>query len=385
VVNSTKNFRVSTEDKTYLNQYSLFCLPAKNIFEKSMSLYWFSTYLSFFLKKYTIVKINWQFLNLKLKSNVDIFIKLWRSTYKKNFLKNFFCSSWFYFYLLINLYCFKDIRELVIFFSKVIERYPLKYHKRLFRLFGSVFKEYLKVLYNYNKLLGFRLYFKGKLGKKGSVKKSTIYISGGKISYTNKMLRYNYKYFLIPTETGVVGCYLSVFYKKMFTYIYIYLTLYILTYFLILIYLGILCNFKKIGNLYLTTVFSVLKKYTNLSPAFFLFFLLTGLPPVGFFVIKFNILLNIYSNLNSLIQITVFLNILLTMFFYLQIFNTANLKITSLSLKKFKNNSILGKSSANHSKILFNFYLKCSFFIYFNILFIYYFCDIFIIYHNNLI
>ena len=56
------------------------------------------------------------------------------------------------------------------------------------------------------------MYFKGKLGKKGSVKKSTMFFKKGQVSFTNKSLKYNYKYFLIPTETGVVGCYISLFF-----------------------------------------------------------------------------------------------------------------------------------------------------------------------------
>jgi hypothetical protein len=192
----------------------------------NIRLFWFGTYLSFFLKKYTTVNINWQFLNIKLIDNKKLFVKLWKKTYHKNTLKNFFCSSWFYLYILLSFYCFKDIKQLVNFFVKVIQRYPLKYHKRLFRLVSLLFVDYLSILQNDNKLKGFRLYFKGKLGKKGSVKKSTIYVSGGQISYTNKMLKYNYKRFLIPTETGVVGCYLGVFFKKnVYIHIYIFNTL----------------------------------------------------------------------------------------------------------------------------------------------------------------
>lgn len=59
---------------------------------------------------------------------------------------------------------------------------------------------------------GYRLYFKGKLGRKGSVKKTVFYAKLGKHSYTNKNLRFNYRRFLVPTETGIIGCYFGVFY-----------------------------------------------------------------------------------------------------------------------------------------------------------------------------
>lgn len=113
---------------------------------------------------------------------------------------------------MIQLFFFKDIQHFVSFIKKIIQKYSLKHHRRLFRLVGTIFSNYLKLSHKTNELKGYRIYFKGKLGKKGSVKKSIIYLSDGQISFTNKNLRYNYKYFLIPTETGVVGCYLACFY-----------------------------------------------------------------------------------------------------------------------------------------------------------------------------
>jgi hypothetical protein len=170
----------------------------------------------------------------------------------------------------------------------------------------------------------------------------------------------------------------------MFTYIYIYLTLYVITYFFLLNYLVVICNFKNIESLYLNSILNSLKKYTNLSPAWFLLFTLTGLPPVGFFLIKFNILLTIYSNLNTLIQILIFFNILLTMFFYLQVFNSSNIS-NNINVKNLKKNFILKKLNFTSNKKLFTFYVQCTFFIYLNIMFVYYFADVYLIYYSNFI
>ena len=246
---------------------------------------------------------------------------------------------------------------------------------------GSIFSYYLNFLYPYKKLKGYRLYFRGKLGKKGSVKKSTIFFSGGKISYTNKSLKYNYKYFLIPTETGVVGCYISLFFKKMFTYIYIYLTLYILTYFFILTYLVSIKNIITIQNLYLTAILNILKKYTKLSPLLLFFFFLTGLPPVGFFFIKFNLLLNLFNNLNFVIYFFIFINILLTMFFYLQVFTISN-KNLKQNISLFKNLRILNLNKFKHNNFKLNFYLSSVLYSFFNLFFIYFFTDLYLIYSN---
>ena len=114
------------------------------------------------------------------------------------------------------------MKDFIVYCSKLIQREHLKYHKRLFITLGFIFSYYLDFLYPSKKLKGYRLYFRGKLGRKGSVKKSTIFFYGGKISYSNKSLKYNYKHFLIPTETGVVGCYISLFFIKCL-HIYIYI------------------------------------------------------------------------------------------------------------------------------------------------------------------
>jgi hypothetical protein len=44
---------------------------------------------------------------------------------------------------------------------------------------------------------GFSFFFKGKLGKKGSVKKKKFFVKQGKISLTNKNLRTNYSNYII--------------------------------------------------------------------------------------------------------------------------------------------------------------------------------------------
>ena len=61
-------------------------------------------------------------------------------------------------------------------------------------------------------LKGCSLFFKGKLGKKGSVRKSKFFVKIGNVSLTNKSLRINYKTYVVITITGVIGCGISIFY-----------------------------------------------------------------------------------------------------------------------------------------------------------------------------
>lgn len=217
VMYSTKDFFIQKD--FYVSFFKNFNYQRSFIVKYNYT-YLLSTYLSLYLKQYTGVKLDWQFLNLKLTSEKVLMLKTWRVTYSKSFLKNFFMPSWTYFYFLIRIFMLRDISQFAAIVEKTIQKYPLKNHKRLFINASNLLKTYTKLANLDKQLLGFRLYFKGKLGRKGSVKKSIVYYSDGRISYTNKMLRYNYKYFLIPTETGVVGCYVAIFYNKN---VYIYL------------------------------------------------------------------------------------------------------------------------------------------------------------------
>ena len=55
---------------------------------------------------------------------------------------------------------------------------------------------YLKVA-KLKKLKGYSLFFKGKLGKKGSVRKAKFLAKKGLVSFTNKSLRVNYRTYFI--------------------------------------------------------------------------------------------------------------------------------------------------------------------------------------------
>ena len=88
----------------------------------------------------------------------------------------------------------------------------LKYHKRYFYRVRLILNIIFKVLKSANLLKGYSLFFKGKLGRKGSVKKSVFFYKKGRISSTNKNLRVNFRKFLVYTETGVVGCGINLYF-----------------------------------------------------------------------------------------------------------------------------------------------------------------------------
>lgn len=62
------------------------------------------------------------------------------------------------------------------------------------------------------KIKGYSIFFKGKLGKVGSVRKSVFFFRNGLCSLSNNSLRFNQKRFVIITVTGVVGVCINIFF-----------------------------------------------------------------------------------------------------------------------------------------------------------------------------
>lgn len=170
----------------------------------------------------------------------------------------------------------------------------------------------------------------------------------------------------------------------MFTYIYIYLILYFLVYIYLLVYLSQIYKVLNIEQMYLTYLFTIIKKYSKFNPVIVLFFLLSGLPPVGFFFVKFNFLLTTYQHTNILFQVLIFSNILLTMFFYLQIFNTNNdsQNLPTLTINALKGNKVLLQQKQLFSEKKYTLHTRCIFFIFFNFFFLFIFPDFFLIFFN---
>lgn len=165
--------------------------------------------LSFY---YLGVELEWMFVNLKNSLKNSFFKKFWYIIYRKKFFKLFYGKkkktlSWF-----LQLYKLKDTQGLINLIQIKLYNAKLKRHKRIFYLVGFFFR-ILFLLKKKSSLQGCSLFFKGKLGKKGSVRKSKFFVKMGVVSLTNKSLRINYKTYVIVTITGVIGCGISIFYK----------------------------------------------------------------------------------------------------------------------------------------------------------------------------
>jgi len=162
---------------------------------------------------YLGVNLNWILVDLKKSLKNNFFKKLWYIIYKKKLLRMLYGKkkktiSWF-----LQLYKLKDPQGLISLVQNKLYNTRLKRHKKIFFLLGFFFRILFLLKNKKDSLKGCTLFFKGKLGKKGSVRKSKFFIKIGNTSLTNKDLRINYKTYIIVTITGVVGCGISIFYK----------------------------------------------------------------------------------------------------------------------------------------------------------------------------
>lgn len=173
--------------------------------------------LNLYLKNLTYyylnINLNWRFINLITTLNKDFLNKLWYKIYKKKYFgllygKKKKTLTWF-----LQLYKLKDPQGIIFVITKILFKANLKKHRKFFFLIGAFFKMLYINKEKKNSLKGLTLYFKGKLGKKGSVRKTKFKVKYGVGSRTNKNLRVNYRTYVIVTITGVVGCNITLYYK----------------------------------------------------------------------------------------------------------------------------------------------------------------------------
>lgn len=151
----------------------------------------------------------------------------------------------------------------------------------------------------------------------------------------------------------------------MFTLGLLYIFLYILIFIALLILSFITLPLYFLTHYSTTSYLIFLQKYTNLKGIFFmLVFSLTGLPPVGLFFIKFNILTFILYQVNFFVVLTLFLVFFSNMLYYSQLFNVKNYKkniynlINSNIFSIWSNQSISSLNYSNYKYYNFVFFIN---------------------------
>ena len=176
------------------------------------NLFWFTNYIQLYLANFIGLKIKLQFINLYKVIHNKKLNSTWYALKNSKYLKFYKELNTNYFYTLINLVLFKDLTYIVDVLQMFLTKSSIRKHKVLFYKVRMLLQIIYSVLQKNKKLLGFSLHFKGKLGKKGSVRKTKFFYKCGKTSLVNKSLKLNFKKFLVYTETGVIGSIITLFY-----------------------------------------------------------------------------------------------------------------------------------------------------------------------------
>ncbi len=114
----------------------------------------------------------------------------------------------------------------------------------------------------------------------------------------------------------------------MFTLGFFYTVVYLLIFLCLLIVSFFNLPIQLLTNLSASTFFIFLYKYSIFRFLFlFLVFCLTGLPPVGFFLIKFNIFCFVLYQVHVIAAVVLFLLFFFNMVYYIQFFNFKNNKL----------------------------------------------------------
>ena len=329
------------------------------IFYNSLqSFWWYKFYLSAVTQQYTMFKSNWALIecsSLVLQGN---YLHVFKALYNRHSLQKFYCKREKFLYWFTKLTVFKDITNLVSMILKWLFNAPLKKHKRIFVLINKFLRIWYEALEEFKKIRGYCIFFKGKLGKKGSVRKSKYFAKKGEVSYSTKSLKVNYKTFHFGTLTGVVGGGLSIFYPISFTFCFLYIYIYVITLFFMLLFF---ITFRITG-LFSQINFSVFWQALIFFREGWIFKLLilqlAGLPPMFIFFIKFSFLVTAFNISTIFICSLIILNLIGGMLFYLQVFKLSTAVDKKEIIRLMTVNSpirLRSKQNITNNKFLFSF------------------------------
>ncbi len=172
-----------------------------------------SIYMRGVIKAFLGYSTDWLFVNptsvLTKKPNPDLIAEL----YKEKKLSGLFTSKKTFILWYIHLVLFRDATHLSTLMFNWLYKANIKTHKKLFFSLIRIFDDIFPLLKKHRKVLGYFIYFKGKLAKKGSVRKEKIFKKMGRVATGTKNLRGNIVQYQAPTLTGTIGAAIGVFFK----------------------------------------------------------------------------------------------------------------------------------------------------------------------------
>jgi len=220
------NIKNNNNFNVYFNLFYSFYLNNSilNLADKPKLLYNYMLYryIALLMGQYTGFYLTWSFINIQTAFNKDNFYSWWRKLYNKRLLGRLFTTRLDFYNWFIQLTYFKDPKNLIKLIKNSLFNIYLKRHKQIFYVVSNFFKAWYTLLAKDNNVKGYSLFFKGKLAKQGSVRKTIFFSKKGLTSFANKSLKVNMRSYQVWTVTGSVGAGINIFYK-----VYVYINLFI--------------------------------------------------------------------------------------------------------------------------------------------------------------
>lgn len=155
---------------------------------------------------------SWAFVSLNQQLVADEQKTAYRQLWSFRQLPGFRTNKKTFLFWYTKFFILRDPKELSLLISFWLVKTQIKTHKKIFfDIFGGV-DTLFSIGKKQNRLLGYFLYFKGKLAKKGSVRKEKIFKKCGKIAAGTKSVRGNIVQYQAPTLTGTIGCAIGLFF-----------------------------------------------------------------------------------------------------------------------------------------------------------------------------
>lgn len=171
-----------------------------------------NNYLKKILFDYTGFDTDWFFFNIEPSTMLTKYLVIINKLYKSRQQRFLKIKKHFYFRLIVQLSLLKSPRLLILALEHLFIKTPIKRHRSIFFRLRHLLKVWYFIARKKRCLKGFSFFFKGKLGKKGSVRKRKFFTKKGLISFTNKDLRVNYSNYILWTNTGCIGANISIFF-----------------------------------------------------------------------------------------------------------------------------------------------------------------------------
>lgn len=149
----------------------------------------------------------------KIRKNAQNSIR--RIFFKKKFFQRKVGRGFFLIEMIEIMYLtfkYKDLNFLRRWFLLTMERIQFSKHKSFLRVFKNIIRTFCSFLIFKNRVKGFFLDVRGKVGVTGDAKKRNFYVSVGKRSKTTKKSKYDYQSGVVRTTTGQLGITMVMYY-----------------------------------------------------------------------------------------------------------------------------------------------------------------------------